>query len=77
MHEDAALAGHSGNFADRVECPDLVVRMHDAHELRARRDRLPHVVGVHGPELVHGKHRDLASERLEELARLRCRRVLD
>src|SRR5262245_34654969 len=77
VEQGPALAGNAGALRDRLDGSDLVIGMHDAHEDRARRDRLAEIVGIKAACAVNGQIRHTCAEAFEKTARLNNCRMLD
>ena len=71
VHQDAPLAGHSGDLADRLDRPHLVVGVHDAHQDGPFRDGFFESLHVDDPVRIDGHTGDLVPVSGQELADLR------
>jgi len=77
VEQDAALAGDGAHGLNRLDRPDLVVRVHDAHEDRSRCDRPAHVIGVDATGPIYVEVGDARTKALEKAGRLEDRGMLD
>jgi hypothetical protein len=78
---DAVFAAYCGEFLDRLDCPRLVVRVHDGDKNRIRTQSGLEISGIETPCVVNGKDREVEAfvvfkmlERAENRVVLRSRR---
>ena len=77
VEENAGVARDPPNRGDIVQRSDLIVRVHDRDQHRARRDGTAHRVGVDRSVAVDRQHRDRRAARLlQRLAGVEHRLVL-
>src|SRR3990170_4207803 len=77
VEQDAAFAGDRAHSLDRLDRPDLVVRVDDANEDRPGCDRPADVIGVDATAAIWIEVRHARAEALEEARRLEDRGMLD
>src|SRR5262249_57688063 len=66
MHEGAVLVRKPSDLLDRLECADLVVRVHDADEQGGLSKRAPQRLEIDDTVSINRQDRDAATEALEE-----------
>ena len=76
MEQDAAFARDRAHGLDRLDRPDLVVGVDDAHDDRPGCDRPAYVIGVDATAAIWIEVRHARAEALEEAGRLEDRGML-
>src|SRR5208282_6696071 len=71
------MSCYGSNLSDRLDCPHLIVGVHDCNEDSLRPDRAPHVIRVNSAEAVNGEHCDLSPELLQETTGIKDGRMLN
>ena len=77
MQQDVLLSANLTDFRDRLECSNLVIRVHDTHKDGGVTNGLRHTLSRHNPIFVARDFRNLISHSLQILDRCRHRRVFE